>query len=242
MLVNVELEEDNNLDFETVYNSNITPSVLSKLQNEIHNMGLSLKINVQLLSRKNALQFDNSFHMLADQLTVLLVEKGKQVEEGELYQTIYQNLHQALMCENERLFRMEYDVIRNTNEILQERLEFILNHYDYQESLLNMNTLIDHFRIGVHGKNRMIDLQDTIQMLVYNLAVTYKLHSDIKLYMEVQKKIDTCKEKCGKIFEYSLNELEMENLKNAIEVRDALSNMLQETKFQEFETGEKQRI
>ena len=109
MLESIEVE-DNNLNFETVYNSNITPSVLSKLQNEIHNMGLSLKINVQLLSRKNALQFEDSFHMLANKLADLLVEKGKQVEEGELYQIIYQNLHQALMCENERLFRMEYDV------------------------------------------------------------------------------------------------------------------------------------
>lgn len=235
MLVDVELEENNDLEFEIIPNSNISPSVLSKLQNEVNNMGISLKINVQLLSKKNALQFKELFQTLASNLKYLLENNKKEVIEKDLLQMIYNNLYQDLMCENERLFRKEYDIIRETNEILQKRLEFILNHYDYQNSLINMNTLIDHFRVGVHSTNRVIDLQDKIKMLAYQLAVTYKLHSDIKLYMEVQKQIGECKEDCGKVFEYSLNSLQMENLENAIQVRDTLATLLQETKYQEFE-------
>lgn len=233
----LDVEENNNLDFEKSVNSKIDPSVLNKLQNEINNMGISLKINVQLLSKKNDLQMKQLLQSLSADLNTLLVENNKQVSQEELFQIVYRNLYQDLMCENERLFRMEYDLTRNTNEILHERLEFILNHYDYQNCLINMNSLIEHFRVGVKGTNRTIDLRDKIQLLTYDLAVAYKLHSDIKLYMQVQKHIDSCKDECSKVFEYSLNELQMENLKNAIQVRDTLSSMLQETKFQTFSEG-----
>lgn len=233
----LDVEENNNLDFEKSVNSKIDPSVLNKLQNEINNMGISLKINVQLLSKKNDLQMKQLLQSLSADLNTLLVENNKQVSQEELFQIVYRNLYQDLMCENERLFRMEYDLTRNTNEILHERLEFILNHYDYQNCLINMNSLIEHFRVGVKGTNRTIDLRDKIQLLTYDLAVAYKLHSDIKLYMQVQKHIDSCKDECSKVFEYSLNELQMENLKNAIQVRDTLSSMLQEIKFQTFSEG-----
>lgn len=230
----LDVEENNNLDFEKSVNSEIEPSVLAKLQNEINNMGISLKINVQLLSKKNDLQMKNLFNSLSEDLNILLEKNNKQASQEELFQMVYRNLYQDLMHENERLFRMEYDLTRKTNEILQERLEFILNHYDYQNCLINMNSLIEHFRVGVNGTNRNIDLRDKIQLLTYDLAVAYKLHSDIKLYMKVQKHIDSFKDDCSKVFECSLNELQTENLKNAVQVRDALSSMLQEIKIQSF--------
>lgn len=215
--------------------------VLLALQNEIQNMNLGIKINVQLLSRKNMLQFKRYLKELASLIQDRLSDAGKEVTERELYDLIERILFPILQTENEHLFYLEYNILNNTNDYLKRRLEQTLYEKSYQDCLLAMNEIIEQFRVGIHNTNYVIDLEKKMDSLNYELAVTYKLHSSIELYMDIKKLVEEYKVAFHEIYLSSLKQLQADNFDNAIKVKDSVIHRMQEHKYKEYDDEKNKR-
>lgn len=211
--------------------------VLLALQNEIQNMNLGIKINVQLLSRKNMLQFKRYLKELASLIQDRLSDAEKEVTETELYELIERILFPILHTENDKLFHLEYDLLNSTNDILKGKLERALYEKSYQDCLIAMNEIIEQFRVGVHNTSYVIDLEQKVDSLTYELAMTYKLHSSIELYMDIKKLVEDYKVSFHEIYSSSLKQLQADNLDNAIKVKDSVIYRMQQHKYQDMENN-----
>lgn len=232
---------DNN-NIEKIMATDIIHSdVLITLQNEIQNMNLGIKINVQLLSRKNMLQFKSYLKELASLIQDRLSDALKEVTEIELYELIERILFPMLRMENDKLFHLEYDLLNSTNDILKGRLEQTLFEKSYQDCLLAMNEIIEQFRVGVHNTHYVIDLAQKMDSLTYELAMTYKLHSSIELYMDIKKLVEEYKVAFHEIYSSSLKQLQADNFDNAIKVKDTIIHKMQEHKYEEYDDIENKR-
>lgn len=230
-------------NIENIMTADIVHSdVLLALQNEIQNMNLGIKINVQLLSRKNMLQFKRYLKELASLIQDRLSDADKEVTETELYELIERILFPILHTENDKLFHLEYDLLNSTNDILKGRLEQTLYEKSYQDCLLAMNEIIEQFRVGVHNTNYVIDLEKKVDSLTYELAMTYKLHSSIELYMDIKKLVEEYKVAFHEIYSSSLKQLQADNFDNAIKVKDSIIHRMQEHKYEEYDVENKRTI
>lgn len=238
------MEDVSIIENETIKGSNGAlplSDLITDLHNEVENMGLSVKIHVQLLSKTNDIQIRHYMNDMATTLCDLIKEhdkgisigkkneiKPKEISKVALYTIIQKQIYGNLISENERLFRMEFQFINDTNLILEKRLKEIMQQEDsYQEIVLEMKALLDQFRLGVCNINRSIELQEKMEQLTYQLATMYHLHADIKLYMEVKRRIEEYKNLFNKLFHDSLFKLDMTNFENSLRVKDLMVSKLQ---------------
>lgn len=227
-------QNSNHLDSNIMKNDRIYASITNQLGNEIHSMDNSVKMNVQLLSQRNMLLVKNYIRELSGQLEALLEEHRFNVEEQDMHSLVSNNLYDVLKEENERLFHLEFNMIHETNDILKDQLHTTLLENDYQNCLIELNDLMDKFQNGVLSISHIIMLQDQMEQLTYYLSRDYKLHSDIKLYMEVKKMVELYKEHFHQMFSDSLVQLQYDNVKNAIQLKDNIIVRLQQQKYQEY--------
>ena len=218
------------------------PDLINDLHNEIENMGLSVKIHVQLLSKTNDIQIRHYMDDMATDLSHLLSKHHQrrslgrskerehatnEVSKTALYSLIQEQIYDNLILENKRLFCMELQFVNHMNDILGKRLVNIMEHNSYQKIILEMKALLEQFQLGICNISRTIELQEKMEQLTYQLATTYFLNTDIKLYMDVTKKVEEYKNLFNDMFNNSLRQLDMTNFENSLRVKDLMVSKLQ---------------
>lgn len=216
-------------------NSEIHPQIFQILKSEMMKLSKSTKADIQILLGKNKVEGDKILKELSKCLVEILIQNGRVIDSEKLSEMVFQNLQPIYQSESEQFFKLEYNLLKGINEILEERITYILGMYLYQDCMLEMELLVNQFRMGVSNTERNIDMDKKLESLTYYLATTYQLHTDIKLYMEVKRIIENYKNKLNDTLLLSLSELQADHFNFVCRSKEEICGKLQEYQLKQYE-------
>lgn len=216
-------------------NSEIHPQIFQILKSEIVKLSKSTKADIQILLGKNKVEGDRLLNALSKSLVEILIENGRVIDSEKLSEMVFQNLQPIYRSESEQFFKAEYNLLKDINNILEERITYILGMYLYQDCMLEMDLLVNQFRTGVDNTERNIDMDRKLESLTYYLSTTYQLHTDIKLYMAVKHIIENYKNKLNDALVHSLSELQSDHFDFVCRTKEEICSKLQEYQLKQYE-------